>query len=150
MDIEFRRKILVVSDDPKLSNLIKINLQNVNDKLDVITVLSDDKGLELLNEDNFDVIILNYDKYNQDDLGFLEKVRKRNIDIPFILIMDYKDNNITYKAFKRKADRILLIDHDIKLTCKILSEMIKKEISRYKTKKALYNRYESDYLLNVI
>jgi PAS domain S-box-containing protein len=78
-------RVLHVDDDPDLADLTATFLERENDRFDVETATSASEGLDLLAETDFDCIISDYDMPGQNGIEFLETVREKYPDLPFIL-----------------------------------------------------------------
>jgi CheY-like chemotaxis protein len=79
-------EILLVDDDPDDLEMGKLFLEQESDRFDVTTVTSAAGGLEHLAEGaSVDCVVSDYDMPGTDGLEFLQAVRERYPDLPFIL-----------------------------------------------------------------
>jgi PAS domain S-box-containing protein len=79
-------KILFVDDNKEYLMLAKLFMEKIDKNLNVVTVDSAIKALELLEQKNYDLIISDYQMPTIDGLDFLELIRKKlELEIPFIL-----------------------------------------------------------------
>lgn len=78
-------QILHVDDEPEFADLAKTYLERVDDEFTLTTAASVVEGLNLLENEDFDCIISDYDMPTTNGIEFLEIVRKQYPDLPFIL-----------------------------------------------------------------
>jgi PAS domain S-box-containing protein len=78
-------QILHVDDDPAFADLAASFLERDEDRLTVQTATSAEEGVTLLAESDIDGIISDYDMPGQNGIEFLETVREKHPDVPFIL-----------------------------------------------------------------
>ena len=81
-----RIKVLHVDDELALLDQVKIFLEREEEKLDLTTVQTPKKALELLEKQDFDVIVSDYQMPDIDGLKFFEVVRdEKKSETPFII-----------------------------------------------------------------
>ena len=79
-------EILLVDDENSLLEQSKIFLEKENGNLSVDTAISAREGLSKFSENNYDVIVSDYQMPEMDGLDFLKEIREvRDSDIPFII-----------------------------------------------------------------
>lgn len=78
-------RILYVDDNPNITEVTATFLERLNDNFEMVTETSVVAALDRIGEQEFDCIISDYQMPNTDGLEFLEIVRERCPDIPFIL-----------------------------------------------------------------
>jgi len=78
-------QVLYVDDDPDLLDLVETMLEREEDCLEISTELTAIDALERLSSDTVDCIVSDYDMPGMNGLEFLETVRERHPDLPFIL-----------------------------------------------------------------
>ncbi|WP_026895648.1 response regulator transcription factor [Clostridiisalibacter paucivorans] len=93
-------KILVVEDDLGISDLIKLNLNMVG--YETIQVYDGEKALELIEEEKFDLIILDVMLPKLDGFTIMEKIN--NLDIPVIFLTAKDSLSDRVKGLKMGAD----------------------------------------------
>ena len=119
-------KTLLVDDENSLLEQAKIFLERGNE-IKVSTVSSAKKALELLNEEDFDVIVSDYQMPDIDGLKFLEEMREgRNSDIPFIIFTGKGREEVAIKALNLGANRYIQKGGDPKSQYDMLIDAIKK------------------------
>lgn len=78
-------RVLHVDDDPAFTDLVGTFLEREDDRITVETATSPTEVLQHLNIAAFDCIVSDYEMPQQNGVEFLEAIRKRQADIPFIL-----------------------------------------------------------------
>ena len=78
-------RVLHVDDDPRLLELSELFLQRESDRFDVETATAVDDALARLDEDAIDCVVSDYDMPGATGIEFLETVRDRFPELPFIL-----------------------------------------------------------------
>ncbi len=77
--------ILHVDDEPGLADMVATYLQREDDRFTVTTATSASEGLDRLASEPFDCVVSDYDMTGQNGIEFLEAVRDRYPDLPFVL-----------------------------------------------------------------
>ncbi len=83
-------EILLVDDDPHDIEMAEVFLQEQSDQFSFTSVLTASDGLDALNQvdtpaEFFDCIVSDYQMPGTDGLGFLNEIRERYPNLPFIL-----------------------------------------------------------------
>lgn len=78
-------RILHVDDDPGLAELVSSYLEKESSQFEVVSVRSASDGFEKLATTDVDCIVSDYDMPRQNGIEFLENVRDKHTDLPFIL-----------------------------------------------------------------
>src|SRR6056297_1808310 len=78
-------QILHVDDDPSITDLTGTFLEREDDRFAVETATSADEGLERINDRPPDCIVSDYNMPGMNGIEFLQAVRERYPDLPFIL-----------------------------------------------------------------
>ncbi len=138
-------RVLFVDDDSAIREQTKIFLERENDRLAVETASSADKALGLLEENNYDAIVSDYQMPGTDGLEFLEIVREeRNSDIPFIIFTGKGREEVAMEALNLGADRYLQKGGNPKSQYGVLAQATVQEFDYYETKKA-FEKSEDRY-----
>jgi PAS domain S-box-containing protein len=91
-------QVLHVDDEPSYGDLVATFLEKESDRIAVISETSAEDGLETLEEEDVECVVSDYDMPRRNGLEFLEGVRKRNPDIPFILFTGKGSEEIASEA----------------------------------------------------
>lgn len=85
LDPEQTIDVLHVDDDPDFADTAAAFLEREDDRINIETVASPSDGLARLTDATFDCVISDYDMPKTDGIEFLETVREKYFDLPFIL-----------------------------------------------------------------
>jgi PAS domain S-box-containing protein len=77
--------VLHVDDDPEVADLTAEFLTQADERLAVHTATHPDDGFDILTHREIDCVVSDYDMPGWTGIGFLEAVRERHPDLPFIL-----------------------------------------------------------------
>ena len=97
-------KILIVEDDPTISDIIKLNLNIVN--YNTKQAYDGQEAIELIEKEKFDLIILDVMIPKIDGFGVMEKIQ--NIDIPVIFLTARDSLADRVKGLKMGADDYII------------------------------------------
>jgi len=78
-------RVLHVDDDAEFTALVARFLEREGDRISVVTEPDAAAGLDRLDDADVDCIVSDYDMPGRDGIEFLEAVRDRDPDIPFVL-----------------------------------------------------------------
>ncbi len=78
-------RVLHVDDDPEFVDLASTFLERDNDEMCVETAITIDEGMGLLDTHDIDCIVSDYEMPGQNGIEFLQTVRERYPDLPFLL-----------------------------------------------------------------
>ena len=96
-------RVLYVDDEPDLLGIGKLFLEESGD-FTVTTAMSAAEGILLLEQEQFDAIISDYQMPGMDGIHFLVEVRKRFGSIPFILFTGRGREEVVIQAINRGAN----------------------------------------------
>lgn len=96
--------ILLVDDEETLLEVSKIYLKKMNEKFNITTVESAIQALDLIKEQEFDVIISDYQMPKMNGLEFLSIVRNTGNEIPFIIFTGKGREEVAIQALNLGAD----------------------------------------------
>ena len=100
-DIEKHNKILIVDDEPALLQ----QLQEILDfhKISAVIAESVQKGFELLDSDQFDILICDIRLPGMSGLNFLEAIRHKGILTPVVFYSGFYETDMLKEAMKLGA-----------------------------------------------
>jgi PAS domain S-box-containing protein len=91
-------RVLHVDDNPGITDVTATFLERINDDFEVTTTTTVVEALDLLGEEDFDCVISDYQMPRTDGLEFLELVRERYPDLPFVLFTGKGSEEIASEA----------------------------------------------------
>lgn len=95
--------VLHVDDDSDFGELVATFLEHESDRFDVVTATSASDGLNYLDGDRVDCIVSDYDIPGLNGLEFLDAVRQRYADLPFVLFTGKGSEQVASDAIARGA-----------------------------------------------
>ena len=127
-------KTLLVDDDKSLLEQAEIFLERIRKEIDVFPVSSAEKALELMDEEDFDVIVSDYQMPDKDGLEFLKELKQeKNSDIPFIMFTGKGREEVAIEALNLGADRYLQKGGDPSAQYSVLAQAIEQEVEHHRT-----------------
>jgi len=130
--------ILFVDDDNDVLTQAELYLEKKNENFEIETVNLAEKGLDMLEEDQYDIIISDYQMPKMDGLEFLESVREEmDEDIPFIMFTGKGREEVAMKALNLGANRYIQKGGKARSQYGVLSDAIKQENDMYSNKREL-------------
>ncbi len=134
-------RVLLVDDELELLEQAKIFLERKNESFKVTTVRSPDKALAELKENNFDVIVSDYQMPEIDGLELLKIIREEmGMKIPFVMFTGKGREEVAMEALNLGADRYLQKGGSPRSQYGVLSEAIIQEVEHRRTRKSLEAR----------
>lgn len=131
--------VLYIEPNQRIQKLIKSNIEKEHTDIHIITAKNSVEGFKLLDERRFDCIICEYDISDMNGLEFLDEIRHKEIDIPFILFADRCSNKIVRKVINNKSSDYI----DKELNNKqyaLLANRITNQVSEYMNSKKLHQK----------
>jgi DNA-binding NtrC family response regulator len=96
------KKILIVDDDPAVTNYLMVFLMQTG--LFETTVVNDSREVSgLLDADAFDIILLDMDMPNVSGMDILNEMHGKGMDIPVVVLTGVSDVDLAVKAMKLGA-----------------------------------------------
>jgi two-component system, OmpR family, response regulator len=99
-----RLRILLVEDDNHIGRIIELALPELGIPYEFVTVLSAEEGLELWEQQPFDLLLTDYNLRGMTGLKLVEILRERGVTTPIVLVTAYDSAEL------RKEARALTID----------------------------------------
>ncbi|MFW5898461.1 MAG: PAS domain S-box protein, partial [Candidatus Saliniplasma sp.] len=145
-------KVLHVDDELDFLEVSKVFLQREEESLDVTTVQTPKRALELLEKEDFDVIVSDYQMPDMDGLELLEEIRnEKGIDIPFIMFTGKGREEVAIKSINLGANRYLQKGGEPKSQYGVLVDAIKQEVLHHRSeKKRIQYTHELKFLNEVM
>jgi DNA-binding NtrC family response regulator len=96
------RKILIVDDDPAVTNYLKVFMMQTG--LFDTTVLNDSREVgPLMGSQAFDIVLLDMDMPNVNGMDILTEMRRKRIDTPVVVLTGVSDVDLAVRAMKLGA-----------------------------------------------
>ncbi len=122
-------KILHVDDEADILEQSKIYLEAEDDRLDVRTAISAEKGLKMLERGDFDAVISDYQMPGLNGLEFLDIIRNQEkSDIPFIVFTGRGREEVAIRALNLGANRYIQKGGDPKPQFVVLARSVVQEV----------------------
>ncbi|MHA1910100.1 MAG: PAS domain S-box protein, partial [Candidatus Kariarchaeaceae archaeon] len=139
-------KILFVDDEPDLLTIGKIYLEKKNADFEIITAESAKEAFKILEKEEIDVIVSDYQMPEVSGLEFLQLVRANNQDTPFIIFTGRGREEVAIAALNFGADRYVQKGGKMEVQYGVLVQAIFQVYTHSRTKDALVDsekRYRS-------
>jgi CheY-like chemotaxis protein len=95
--------ILIVDDEPGMLNLARIFLE-MEPGLQITTTTSGLQALQLINSQDFDAIVSDYQMPGMDGIELLKAVRSKQINVPYVLFTGRGREDVAIAALNNGAD----------------------------------------------
>ncbi|MEI6841354.1 MAG: PAS domain S-box protein [Methanomicrobiales archaeon] len=135
-------RILYVDDEPDLLEIGKLFLEQTGD-FTVTTAISASEALRVLEQEQFDTIISDYQMPGTDGIQFLIEVRSRFGPVPFVLFTGRGREEVVIQAINSGADFYLQKGGEPRAQFAELSHKIKQGASRKRAEDALAESREN-------
>ena len=137
--------ILLADDEPNLLELGKVFLER-NGDMKVVTALGAEEGMEFLRTTKIDGIISDYQMPGMDGIAFLQKVRIRYPDMPFMMYTGKGQEDVVISALRNGCDYYLPKGDDPKGEFAELALQVRRMVKN-KTLERQLNESEERYRL---
>jgi PAS domain S-box-containing protein len=97
-------KLLLIDNDPQFLDLTVRSLEKEDSNIEIEKCETPKKALKLLEEEDFDGILSDYDMPEMDGLELLKRVRLRWPDMPFIMVTGAGDEEVASEAMRLGVD----------------------------------------------
>ncbi|KOX93343.1 chemotaxis protein CheY [Haloarcula rubripromontorii] len=125
--------VLCVDDEPSYADLIATHLERKDTAMDATGVTSATDGLSYLDEHDVDCIVSDYDMPGIDGLEFLETVRARDPDLPFLLFTSQGSETLASNAIAAGVTDYIQKTHGSQQYA-VLAQRIRNAVERVKAK----------------
>jgi signal transduction histidine kinase/DNA-binding NarL/FixJ family response regulator len=127
--------VLCVDDEPSYADLIATHLERDDGAIDATGVTSATDGLSYLDEHDVDCIVSDYDMPGIDGLEFLEAVRARDPDMPFLLFTSQGSEGLASEAVTAGVTDYIQKTHGTQQYA-VLAQRIRNAVERVRAKAA--------------
>jgi DNA-binding NtrC family response regulator len=100
-----KRKILIVDDDDMVRDPVAETLKRKGYEVEAIA--DGQSALDLLARESFDLVISDFKMPGMNGIELLEKIRKMDLDVPFLIMTAYGTIDIAVDAVKKGASDFL-------------------------------------------
>ncbi|WP_058994083.1 response regulator [Haloarcula sp. CBA1127] len=125
--------VLCVDDEPSYADLIATHLERNDGAIDATGVTSATDGLSYLDEHDVDCIVSDYDMPGTDGLEFLEAVRARDPDIPFLLFTSQGSESLASEAVSAGVTDYIQKSHGTQQYA-VLGKRVRNAVERVRAK----------------
>ncbi|MFC7078296.1 response regulator [Haloarcula halophila] len=136
-------KVLHVDDEPDFTDLVKDILESEDSALSICTATSVDDALSILQVEDLDCIVSDYDMPGKNGLDFLELVRDEYPSLPFILFTGRGSEQIASEAISAGVTEYLQKETGTD-QYKILTNRIRNSVQSVRAE-AAFERTEERY-----
>ncbi len=131
-------RVLLVDDDRDLLTIASKFLDKEDPTFEIVIASSAEKALELSKSEPFDVIVCDHEMpQGMSGLEFLEVVRKRDLDIPFIVFTGRGREEVVIKALNLGANSYIIKGGEPKSLYTELAYAIRTEVKHRRAQLAL-------------
>jgi len=96
-------RLLHVDDDPALADLAADFVSRIDDRITVESAVSASDGLDLLEENQYDCVLSDYDMPGLNGVEFLKIIREDDAELPFILFTGKGSEEVASEAISAGA-----------------------------------------------
>lgn len=93
-----RLRILLVEDDNHIGRIVELALPELGIPYEFVTVLSAEEGLELWNQQPFDLLISDYNLRGMSGLKLIELLKERGVTAPMVMVTAYDTDHLRREA----------------------------------------------------
>jgi PAS domain S-box-containing protein len=140
-------KVLYVDDEQEFVDLA-VRLLGGGGAISVSGVTSADVALKMLEDDDFDVIISDYQMPGMNGIDFLRKIRAADIDTPFVVVTGKGREDVAVDALNSGADLYIQKSLDLKALFAEISMMVKSLADKKRAGRSLLK--ERDFFGRII
>jgi len=127
--INGRIRVLYVDDEEMLHEPVKMLLES-DDSIEVDTASSPLAVIDRIGRDDYDAIISDYQMPDVDGIEFLDMLRKKSIDVPFILFTGRSREEVVIEALNKGANYYFQKGEDISSQLAYIRSIIRMTVER--------------------
>ncbi|WP_324755825.1 hybrid sensor histidine kinase/response regulator [Haloarcula sp. GH36] len=143
-------RLLLVDDDAEFRHAATESLESANDRLRVDTASSPDDARSRLRDEAYDCVVSGHAAPGTDGLAFLEDLRERDPDLPFVLLVDRDDESLREEAVSAGVTDYYRRDH-VRSTWGLLADRIDDAVTaREATTAVSQQRHRLEQILKTV
>jgi YesN/AraC family two-component response regulator len=125
-----KTRLLLVDDDAELLDIARILFQQTDPDLELVVANSVQQALEVMENEEFEIVIADYLMPDATGLDLLETLRSAGDKIGFIMWTGHSREEVVIKALNLGADFYILKGTDIKEQFKSIRDIIRKLVQK--------------------
>ncbi|MBD3406773.1 MAG: PAS domain S-box protein [Candidatus Lokiarchaeota archaeon] len=129
--------VLIIDDDDDLLEISKRFVNKIDDTIEITTVNSGKRGLEILASMYFDVVVCDFQMEKMNGLDVLKTIREQQNQIPFIMFTGHSHEQIAIQALNLGATNYLTKTGNPKTLYTELVHLIRRAVEHDRTERAL-------------
>ncbi|MFW5933081.1 MAG: PAS domain-containing protein [Candidatus Hadarchaeota archaeon] len=122
--------VLLVDDEKEILEQAKLFIEREDDRISLETASSAEEGLKMIEDDDIDCVVSDYQMPGKNGLDFLRSVKSRVDDLPFIIFTGKGREEVAMEALNLGADRYLQKGGDPRTQYGVLARAIIHEVGR--------------------
>ena len=130
-------RVLHVDDNPDLAEVTQLYLERIDDAITVTVETSVVEALNRLQDGEFDCVVSDYEMPNTDGIEFLEIVRDRYPDLPFILFTAKGSEEVASEAIAKGVTDYMQKGRG-ENQYEVLANRISNAVERYRTQQRFW------------
>lgn len=108
------KTILIADDDPMITQIVSLGMEQKNADATIRSTATGEKTISSIDEKAPDLIILDIRMPGGDGFTVLEHMRKKKIDIPVVILTNYRNDAYLEKS-RAYGVKEYLVKHEMKL-----------------------------------
>ena len=116
------KKILIVDDEKDIDEVLTHFVKSIG--FEVVVALSGKEALEILDLKKPDLILLDIAMPGMDGLEVLRGIRKKDVEVPVVIITAYKDAEKVVEGFRLGAKDCIFKPFDLDYLAKVIRSLI--------------------------
>jgi len=128
-----RLRILLVEDDNHIGRIIELALPELGVPYEFVSVLSAEEGLELWEQQPFDLLLTDLNLRGMTGLKLVQILRERDVNAPMILVTAYDSVDVRREARTLRIDAYLtkpfFMDDLVETVRRLLPQVSAREVN---------------------
>lgn len=130
-------KILFVDDEKGIREQVEIFFERQREGFEINTASDSEEAVDLFKDEKYDAIISDYKLPEKSGIDLLKYVRRRDDEVPFIMLTGKGDEDIAIKALNLGADRYFRKKTNPRELYKNLAQAVKEVVKKSRKKSPL-------------